>query len=634
MITIGNYFAFGIVLLISMVFFRNKYLTTTASKYYAVCLPLTILGAIIDTLRAEGIRTAIFPIWLTKSFIVLDFLVMYSITAMLALYLTAKITEHIFFEKALLPAKITLLCTTVVFTVFSLATLPFGLIYSFNGAHEYIDGPLSFIPLLILVPELMLIAIYYAKYRKRVRKTIKAAFIQSLTIAVLITIATFIYDSVSLLILATALIELIFFINFQHQQTGINSITRLHDGRSFFTEASKRIKNRKPFKAYLIKIHSLGTLKQNYGHKIGDELLYQFAFSLEKQFSDDAVFHMYGTSFAIISGTKNSEEHTNRLLEHLDAGITYMENQLTIDYTVAEHKIQDDEANADTFYEKLEHALEIAKENKENHIVYTLDLEIARLRKRYLVSRMQNITATDGFEIWFQPIHSVAKNAFSSMEVLLRLKERNGSFISPAEFIPLAEKTGQIVPITWFVIEETCKALAQAPELNEIRASINLPMILLVNQGFEAKLNAIVDGYGIPHDRISFEFTERVILDDLDVAEKNMRKLASTGYTFYLDDFGVGYSNFNCVLRLPLKTVKLDSSLTQAAEKTKENNNLVYILTDLLHDMNLNVVAEGAETSDQVELLRAYGVDEIQGYYFAKPMPLAKLRIFLKKIPK
>jgi EAL domain-containing protein (putative c-di-GMP-specific phosphodiesterase class I) len=116
----------------------------------------------------------------------------------------------------------------------------------------------------------------------------------------------------------------------------------------------------------------------------------------------------------------------------------------------------------------------------------------------------------------------------------------------------------------------------------------------------------------------------------MDVAKKNMQKLSESGYTFYLDDFGVGYSNFNCVLELPLRTIKLDMSLTSSS---KEDNSygLVGILTDLFHNMGLKVVAEGAETDDQVEMLKEYGVDGIQGYYFARPMPIHRLREFLKK---
>ena len=631
MTIIGNCIALCILVLIAQVFFRNKYFTK-ASNYYISCLLLTLLAAIVNTLRLEAVKQDLFTRVWTSLLVSLDFCLMLLLTTALGLYLVCKITEHFFAEETLKFAKISLFITYSVLFLTVVFNLPFEYIFSVNEDGIYTEGATHYLPYLFVIPQIATVAMYCVMYRKKLTKSIKRALIESLVPIVFVTILNFIYPEISVFVLAITLIELIFFLNFQHQRMGINGVTKLHDGRSFFNEINRRIKQKVPFKAYLISIRNLGIIKQNYGHKTGDELLYQFAFAFERAFSDASVFHMYGTNFTLVTDNcENAEEFKDRLINQLNLGVTYMKKQLAIDYIVAEHTWQEDESKADTFYEKLEHALAIAKETKQKYIVYTLDLEIARLRKKYVINRMEKISTDEGFEIWFQPIYSNAKSTFSSMEVLLRLKEKSGTFISPAEFIPIAEKTGQIVPITWFVIEETCKALVENPELDGVRASINLPMLHLVNPNFESRLNRIVDGYGVPHDRISFEFTERVILDDLDVAEKNMRKLASTGYTFYLDDFGVGYSNFNCVLRLPLKTVKLDMSLTSTTEKLKEHNNLVCILTDLFHDMGLNVVAEGAETSEQVELLKKYGVDGIQGYYFAKPMPLAKLKEFLKK---
>jgi EAL domain-containing protein (putative c-di-GMP-specific phosphodiesterase class I) len=217
------------------------------------------------------------------------------------------------------------------------------------------------------------------------------------------------------------------------------------------------------------------------------------------------------------------------------------------------------------------------------------------------------------------------------MEALIRLRESDGSFISPGEFIPIAEKTGLITPITKFVLHESCRVLRDNPWLDNIRASINLSISNLVDERFVDNINQIVDSYGIPHYRISFEFTERVLIEHLDEAKKNMQRLTESGYTFYLDDFGVGYSNFNCVLQLPLRTVKLDMSLTSSSAMENDDYGLVGILTDLFHNMGLKVVAEGAETDEQVETLIKYGVDGIQGYYFAKPMSINRLRDFLSK---
>lgn len=631
MTIIGNCIAICVLVLIVQVFFRNKYFTK-ASNYYVACLLLSFITAAVNILRLEGVRKALFSrVWLSIV-ISLDFCLMLLLTTALALYLVCKITEHFFAEEKLKFAKVSLFIIYSVLFLTLIFNLPFEYIFAVSEDGVYSEGAVAYLPYLFVIPQVAVVAMYCVMYRKRLTKSIKRALIESLVPLVFVSISKILYPEMSTFVLAVTLIELIFFLNFQHQRMGTNGITKLHDGRSFFNEINRRIKKKEPFRAYLINIRNLGIIKQNYGHKTGDELLYQFAFAFERAFLDGQMFHMHGTNFILVANDdENSDKLKDRIIAQLNLGVTYMQKQLAFDYIVSEHSWQEDEATADTFYEKLEYALSIAKEEKRKYIEYTLDLEIARIRKKYLINRTEKISADEGFEIWFQPIYSNSKAAFSSMEVLLRLKEKNGSFISPAEFIPIAEKTGQIIPITWFVIEETCKALAGNPELDGIRASINLPMLHLIDPNFEGRLNQIVDGYGVSHERISFEFTERVILDDLGVADKNMRKLASSGYTFYLDDFGVGYSNFNCVLRLPIKTVKLDMSLTATTEKLKENNSLVCILTDLFHDMGLNVVAEGAETREQVELLQQYGVDGIQGYYLAKPMPLAKLREFLKK---
>jgi EAL domain-containing protein (putative c-di-GMP-specific phosphodiesterase class I) len=321
-----------------------------------------------------------------------------------------------------------------------------------------------------------------------------------------------------------------------------------------------------------MKIRNFGSIRQNYSYTVGDEMLYQFSFHLSRLFSYGIPFHMYGTTFSLVLPYEESESEmqTQKLIEFLEKDIEFGEHAIKTDYILAEH-VWADEGNVESIYEKLEYATEVAKENKQKFITCTLDLEAKRLRTKYLISRLETIDLESGYQVWFQPIYSTGKKCFSSMEALLRLREPNGDFISPAEFIPLAEKSGQIKDITWFVLEESCRALASTPALKDLRVSINLPMQQLLDPDFEAKLNKLVDGYGIAHEKISFEFTERVIIEDLDAAEKNMNRLAAMGYTFYLDDFGVGYSNFNCVLRLPLRTVKLDMSLTATAEKLREN---------------------------------------------------------------
>lgn len=625
--TIGNSLAFGILILISIVFFRTKHYLTKASEYYRICLILSFITSAFNTTQIAVASAAKYPSWIVIGITTTELLLVFILTSVMALYLTAKITEHIIGDHTLRFAKVILSINASLFSIILICNLFGKFIFYVADDGSFVNTPLEFLPYLVLIPQLAVVGFYCVKYKKRLNKKVLFALTESF-LAVLFSFGLKCVYDIKMIALALSLVQLIFFLDFQRQKMGTNSVTKLNDGSVFFSEIGKLKSKKINFKVYLIMVENIGTVKINHGQQIGDEALYRFATALDHLFIGGTAYNMYGSCFTLIIHDETTDtNHNKKLLEFLNEEIIVNGAAIKFQCIVSEHTWTKEESSIDAFYEKLEYAVNSARENKLQFITYTLETELTRLREKYLVNRMQTVAQSTGFELWFQPIFNNEKNRFSSVEVLLRLKEKNGSYISPAEFIPIAEKTGQITHITWFVIDQTCHVLSETPELENIRASINLPMLHIVDPSFEYKLNAIVDKYNIPHERISFEFTERVILDDLSIAEKNMRRLVKSGYSFYLDDFGVGYSNFNCVLRLPLKTVKLDMSLTATAE----NQNIVCSLTDLFHDMGLKVVAEGAETADQVDILRAFGVDSIQGYYFAKPMPLKSLCVFLKK---
>ena len=142
-----------------------------------------------------------------------------------------------------------------------------------------------------------------------------------------------------------------------------------------------------------------------------------------------------------------------------------------------------------------------------------------------------------------------------------------------------------------------------------------------MSKGFMPHLNSIVDHAGIPHRNICLEFTERAILENFEQTQEIMEQLTLDGYRFLLDDFGTGYSNFNCLLQLPFQFIKLDACLVQPAENKENNYNMVRTLTNLFHNMKLQVIAEGVEEPDTVSALQDHGVDRIQGFALARPMP-------------
>jgi EAL domain-containing protein (putative c-di-GMP-specific phosphodiesterase class I) len=371
-------------------------------------------------------------------------------------------------------------------------------------------------------------------------------------------------------------------------------------------------------------------LNSVYGHKVGDEVLYLFAFSLEKLFSEGVAFHIHSTSFALVLPLGDDEKYTKKILKLANDEISCSQFRIKTNCNVVHRKCTE-KLDPAILYEQLTYTLQKADSMDQNFLEYLPEYGEEMLREKYVISRLQSIDREHGFEVWFQPIWNAKTKTFTSMEALLRLRENDGGFISPGEFIPVAEKSGIITQLTWFVINEVCHTIMENSWLDDMRVTINLSMTNLSDDSFVDDLLARACSCNVDKNRISFEFTERVIRDKLDNAARNMMRLAKEGFTFYLDDFGVGYSNFNCVLQLPLHTIKLDMSLSSSEELIRENDGLVAILTNLFHDMNLKVIAEGAETDEQVEMLIHNGVDEIQGYYFAKPMPVHRLKEFLEK---
>ena len=343
---------------------------------------------------------------------------------------------------------------------------------------------------------------------------------------------------------------------------------------------------------------------------------------------------MNGTVFAMIlryTYQSAAERQSGSLLEFLEQGIPCMNQHVNADYVVVHYVSDGMESTAAELYENLEYAAAKSRGQKQRYIRCTSETRQEMIRIRYLRERLQNIDRMHGFDVWFQPIQCLETGKFCSMEALVRLREPDGTFISPAEFIPLAEQTGQISLITWFVLEEVCRLLKNTPELEHVSVAINLPMTQLLEKGFVPRFTSIVHQAGINHRQICIEFTERDILENFQKTQGVMEQLAQEGFRFYLDDFGAGYSNFNCLLQLPFQIIKLDTCLVHSRKRGMPDYTMVRTLTKLFHDMRLVIVAEGVETDQEVQALTEQGVDRIQGYALARPMPVDSLIQFYQE---
>ena len=632
---IGDYFDIGLIIVLSLFFFDKRYYLTTASKFFMAALGFTAATALVDLLTGRLIHTSGVPLWMNMTVNSLYFVVNIMATSSIALYLFTKILEHSYDDHCMTYAKRGLNILFVIYLGFIGANIWTGCLFYFDEAGVYQRGPFNAIGYTITICQMILVMICFVRNRKNASGSMRRVLIQILPVAVLCIIVQRIFPDIMLNGYLLAMADTVLFLNFHGQRQGIHNLTKLNDRHRFFREIEVRMAADERFQAFLINIKNFNVINQKYGHKNGDELLYQFAFSLEKLMKKSVAFHMNGTEFALLipyTWQKTAQSHCGTLLQFLDNGVEFMNEQIRLDYIVAEYVADDPDVNAEAFYERLEYAADLANQQGWQYICYDSGIGERMEREYYLQGRIKVIDQEHGCQVWYQPIYCLNNKKYCSMEALVRLQDPDGTMVSPGEFIPLAETTGVISAITWFVLEESCRILSAREELRDVNVAINLPMAQLLEPGFATRLNSIVDRYEVSHGQICLEFTEREILDTFEQTRGIMRELTALGYRFFLDDFGTGYSNYSCMLQLPFHTVKLDASLIRIAEQ-KGDLEFLPALTNLLHGLGTQVVAEGVENEAVVEHLSAYGVDRLQGFFFARPMEEEKLLDFYREHP-
>ncbi len=262
----------------------------------------------------------------------------------------------------------------------------------------------------------------------------------------------------------------------------------------------------------------------------------------------------------------------------------------------------------------------------------TTALIAAEERRLHLESMLRRALQRDELSVVFQPLVQADGGAIVACEALLRWT-LGGEAVSPAEFIPIAEQTGDILRIGRFVLDRACQQLAdwRKAGLPEIRMSVNISARQLQAEGLVTAVIEALDTHSIPAHQLELELTESVLVDASDITQRAIARLAELGVYLALDDFGTGYSALSYLNRFPFHALKIDRSFVIAAPKGGQDAKLVGAIASLGRRLALRVVAEGVETAEHADLLRSLGCDELQGYHFGRPMDAAAFATLLTR---
>jgi EAL domain-containing protein (putative c-di-GMP-specific phosphodiesterase class I)/GGDEF domain-containing protein len=276
--------------------------------------------------------------------------------------------------------------------------------------------------------------------------------------------------------------------------------------------------------------------------------------------------------------------------------------------------------NATNLLHKANLALASAKRTGVNHVVYSEDLlPLDRVPLR--MSDLRRAIASDQLFLLYQPKFRLEEGVVSGVEALVRWRHPELGIIFPDEFIPLAERTGLIIPMTLWVMHH---ALLQCREWIEagfdVSTAVNLSMWNLESEALPEQIDGLLRSTAVPADKLQLEITESAIMVDPQRAMRVLTLIRSLGVSFSIDDFGTGYSSLAYLKKLPVACIKIDKSFVQHMERDRDNAVIVKSIIDLGHNLGLKVVAEGVETAAARDMLQELECDEAQGYFYSRPV--------------
>jgi EAL domain-containing protein (putative c-di-GMP-specific phosphodiesterase class I) len=236
---------------------------------------------------------------------------------------------------------------------------------------------------------------------------------------------------------------------------------------------------------------------------------------------------------------------------------------------------------------------------------------------------LQSALVNGEFELFYQPVVRLEDNKINSFEALLRWHHPERGIVAPAEFIPIAEEMGLIIPLGEWVLRTACAEAASWPD--DIQVAVNVSSIQLANKNLVNVIVGAIASAGIPANRLELEITESVLLQNTYANFATLKKLHELGVQFAMDDFGTGYSSLGYLLSFPFRKIKIDRSFITGLPDNKESRAIVRAITGLARSLSMQVTAEGVETAQQLEQVRILGCTEMQGYLFSPPRSPAEI---------
>ncbi|QOQ74661.1 bifunctional diguanylate cyclase/phosphodiesterase [Pseudomonas poae] len=372
------------------------------------------------------------------------------------------------------------------------------------------------------------------------------------------------------------------------------------------------------------------------GHQAGDRLILQVVSRLKSQLeAGDQLARLGSDEFALLIDTRRAPQRAEWIAERITEAMAepyWVDGESLLigcSLGVAHARAR---AGADPLMWHAHIAMQQAK-STQGCTFHIFNERINRNARSLadLESELRRALRRDELELHYQPRLDLDDGHIVGLEALVRWRHGERGLLPPSEFVPLAEQSGLIVPLGYWVISRALRDMQDLRErgLPPLHMAVNLSFRQFQDSQLLSTLSRLIAERGVEAQWLEFELTETAVMRRSDLVKQTMDALGRLGVRFSLDDFGTGFSSFVHLNSLPIALLKIDKSFVGGMEEREENRKLVHAMINLAHNLNLEVVAEGVETPEQLALLRLFGCDQAQGYLISKPLPLAELVEYL-----
>lgn len=425
-----------------------------------------------------------------------------------------------------------------------------------------------------------------------------------------------------------AICFLLIYASLEQRTDLIDSVLGVYNKKAFVNSAGFNMKGNSPMSIMSVSVGDVGYLQKNFGIECMSGLESAIAEYLKGICQGFELYHVGDYIFYIVD---YEESDKGMVMDEIARGIrnvcsknwTVGDVEIPVNMDICIMHYPEDVNNLGQIFDYTDY---IMKEEHERgtRILYANEMKSFYGKRKSQIKRaIQKAIENQSFQVYYQPIYSTKEMRVNSAEALIRLFDDELGFISPDEFIPIAEEDGSILKIGGFVLESVCRLMKE----NDVKSKgieyieVNVSVIECMKHNMASKVAGMINRYGLEPGQINLEITETAAMNSPEVVGINMVHLVDYGVSFSLDDYGSGYSNINYLVELPFNLIKVDKNIVWSSFANEKAGIALASSIAMIRRLDFKIVAEGIETKEQAEKLTEMGCDFLQGYYFSRPLP-------------